>query len=207
MDSLYLVKTTEIEAQLEKAADPMLPLVRELIIAVGEDPERPGLQLTPKRVAKALRFLTQGYQQNLQEVINGAIFAEEIDEMVVVTDIDFFSLCEHHLLPFFGKAHVGYIPKGKVIGLSKLPRLVEVFSRRLQLQERMTQQIAQAIEEAVQPQCVAVVTEAKHLCMMMRGVMKTNTNTISSAMRGVFSTCTRTREEFMSFIHQGSAKS
>lgn len=203
-DELGVRRAMDGERGIEN--DPMETLSREMIAALGENPEREGLLKTPARVAKAMRFLTRGYRENVKEVINNAIFDEDFDEMVVVTDIDFFSLCEHHMLPFFGKAHVGYIPKGKVIGLSKLPRLVEVFSRRLQLQERMTLQIAQSIEEAIHPQGVAVVTEARHMCMMMRGVQKTNTNTVASSMRGVFNTCARTREEFMTFIHQASAK-
>jgi GTP cyclohydrolase I len=184
--------------------DPMENLTRELLRCIGEDPDREGLIRTPARVARAMRFLTRGYDQDIKAIINNAIFEEDIDEMVVVTDIDFFSMCEHHMLPFFGKAHVGYIPNGKVIGLSKMPRLVEVFSRRLQLQERLTNQIALAIEEAIQPQGVAVVTEARHMCMMMRGVEKTNTNTITSSMRGVFRTDRLSRNEFMEFIHKAS---
>ncbi len=181
-------------------------LTRELLWQVGEDPDREGLVKTPQRVARAWKFLTHGYHLDIQSVINNAVFEEQVDEMVVVIDIDFFSLCEHHLLPFYGKAHVGYIPNGKVIGLSKIPRLVEMFSRRLQLQERMTFQIADAIEEAIQPAGVAVVTEAEHLCMMMRGVEKTTSNTITSAMRGVFRTNRLTRNEFMSYIHQGTRR-
>lgn len=181
-------------------------LTRELLWQVGEDPDREGLVKTPQRVARAWKFLTHGYHLDIQSVINNAVFEEQVDEMVVVTDIEFFSLCEHHLLPFYGKAHVGYIPNGKVIGLSKIPRLVEMFCRRLQLQERMTFQIADAIEEAIQPAGVAVVTEAEHLCMMMRGVEKTTSNTITSAMRGVFRTNRLTRNEFMSYIHQGTRR-
>ncbi|MEW6233930.1 MAG: GTP cyclohydrolase I FolE [Candidatus Omnitrophota bacterium] len=181
-------------------------LTRKLLERIGEDPDREGLMKTPERVARAWKFLTHGYHLDIEAVINKAIFEEEVDEMVVVTDIDFFSMCEHHLLPFFGKAHIGYIPKGKVLGLSKMPRLVEVFSRRLQLQERLTQQIADAIEKAIQPAGVAVVTEAEHMCMMMRGVEKTNSKTVASAMRGLFRTNRLTRTEFMSFIHQGTKR-
>ncbi len=191
---------------IKPSADPIEDLTRGLLREVGEDPDREGLIRTPKRVARAWRFLTRGYDQDIKAIINQAIFEEEIDEMVVVNDIDFFSLCEHHLLPFHGKAHAAYIPNGKVIGLSKIPRLVEVFSRRLQLQERLTQQIADAIEEAIQPRGVAVVTEAVHMCMMMRGVEKTNTSTITSAMRGAFKEDPRTRTEFMEFIRQGTAR-
>jgi len=187
-------------------ADPLEGLIRELLYNIGEDAEREGLASTPRRVARAWRFLTRGYDQDVDAIVNQAIFEEEIDEMVVVADIDFFSLCEHHLLPFFGKAHVGYIPNGKVLGLSKMPRLVEVFSRRLQLQERLTQQIAQAIEDAIRPQGVAVVTEARHMCMMMRGVEKTSSITVASSMRGIFRSDRRTRDEFMDFIHKAGAK-
>lgn len=186
--------------------DPLKRLTRELLINIGEDPDREGLVKTPERVTRAWRFLTRGYDQDIQRIINNAVFEETCDEMVVVTNIDFFSLCEHHMLPFFGRAHVGYIPQGKVIGLSKLPRLVEVFSRRLQLQERMTQQIAKVIEDAIHPMGVAVVTEAQHFCMMMRGVEKVNSNTVTSAMRGVFRKNRGTREEFMEFIHRGTSR-
>ncbi|MDX9753014.1 MAG: GTP cyclohydrolase I FolE [bacterium] len=181
--------------------DPLGAVVHELLEQIGEDPTREGLVKTPERSARAWRFLTRGYTQDIQSVINEAIFEEDVDEMVVVREIDFFSLCEHHLLPFWGKAHIGYIPKGKVIGLSKMPRLVEVFSRRLQLQERMTLQIARAIEEAIQPRGVAIVTEACHMCMMMRGVEKVNSNTIASAMLGAFRNDRRTRAEFLSLIN------
>jgi len=187
-------------------AESLEELTRKILERIGEDPDREGLLKTPERVARAWKFLTHGYHLDIESVINKAIFEEEVDEMVVVTDIDFFSLCEHHLLPFYGKAHIGYIPKGKVLGLSKMPRLVEVFSRRLQLQERMTQQIADAIEKAIQPAGVAVVTEAEHMCMMMRGVEKTNSKTVASAMRGLFRTNRLTRAEFMSFIHQGTKR-
>lgn len=179
-------------------------LTRDLLHALGEDPERSGLVKTPMRSAKAMEFLTSGYETSLEETVNGAVFEEDVDEMVIVTDIDFFSLCEHHLLPFFGRAHVGYIPDGKVIGLSKLPRIVEIFSRRLQLQERLTHQIATAVQEVIQPRGVAVVTEASHMCMMMRGVQKTNTNTLSSAMLGEFRQSAATRDEFMAFVHKAS---
>lgn len=190
--------------QLKVLADPIEAIARDMLNNLGEDPEREGLLKTPKRVAKAMRALTEGYEQNIEEVMNGAVFQEDYDEMVVVNDIDFFSLCEHHMLPFFGKVHIGYIPNGKVIGLSKLPRIVEVFSRRLQVQERMTNQIANAIQEALNPEGVAVVSEARHMCMMMRGVQKTNSNTIASTMLGSFRMNNHTRQEFMSFIHQGA---
>lgn len=192
--------------KLTTQADPIESYTRSLLQAVGEDPEREGLLLTPRRTAKAWRTLTRGYDQDLHEVLNNAIFEENVDEMVVVTDIDFFSLCEHHLLPFFGKAHIGYIPNGRVIGLSKIPRIVEMFARRLQLQERMNEQIARAIEEAIQPKGVAVVSEATHLCMVMRGVQKVNSKTVASAMRGLFRSDKGTRSEFMDFIHQGTCR-
>ncbi len=186
--------------------DSVEELIRQLLWQLGENPDREGLVKTPYRVARAWKFLTRGYHLDIEAVLNQAIFKEDMDEMVVVADIDFFSLCEHHMLPFFGKIHIGYIPDGKVLGLSKMPRLVEVFCRRLQLQERMTDQIADALEEAIEPKGVAVVSEAQHLCMMMRGVEKTNSKTVASAMRGVFRKNRETRAEFMSFIHQGTRK-
>jgi len=167
---------------------------------VGEDPEREGLQRTPERVVRSLEFLTAGYEQNLGAVINGAVFAETYSEMVIVRDIEVYSLCEHHLLPFFGRAHVAYIPDGRVIGLSKLPRIVDIFARRLQVQERLTTQVADAIDEALSPLGVAVVIEAAHLCMMMRGVQKQNSQTLTSSMRGVFLSDQRTRAEFMDVL-------
>ena len=173
---------------------------RRLIRAIGEDPEREGLIRTPQRVAYAWDFLTSGYDMDIDAVLNDAIFREEYDEMVLVRDIDFYSLCEHHMLPFFGKAHIAYIPNGKIVGLSKIPRIVDVFARRLQVQERMTQQIADTIEEYLDPQGVAVVTEAAHMCMMMRGVQKQNSMTTASAMKGVFKTQSETRSEFLTLI-------
>ena len=175
-------------------------LVHEQLELVGEDPAREGLLRTPHRVAKAWEFLTQGYAMDIETVLNGAIFEERYDEMVIVKDIDFFSQCEHHLLPFYGKAHIAYIPNGKIVGLSKLPRIVDVYSRRLQVQERMTQQIAETIQKYLQPQGVAVVTEAHHMCMMMRGVQKQNSVTTASAMLGVFKHQSDTRNEFMNLI-------
>jgi len=177
-------------------------LYRELLLRVGEDPTRDGLLDTPERMEKSMAFLTRGYTQNVAEVLHGALFDVEYDEMVIVKDIEFFSLCEHHLLPFFGKAHVAYLPKGKVIGLSKLPRLVDVFARRLQVQERLTTQIADAITQAINPQGVAVILEAQHLCMMMRGVEKQHSATVTSAMRGVFKSQLQTRNEFLSLVRQ-----
>jgi GTP cyclohydrolase I len=181
-------------------SDPALrALTRSLLVEIGEDPERAGLIRTPHRVAKAMRYLTSGYEMDIEKVLNGAIFEEAYDEMVIVKDIDFFSMCEHHMLPFYGKAHIAYIPNGKIVGLSKIPRIVEVFARRLQVQERMTREIADTLMEHLDPQGVAVVTEARHMCMMMRGVEKQNSATTASAMLGAFKE-TRTRQEFMTLI-------
>lgn len=172
----------------------------EILTRIGEDPARDGLVNTPKRMEKAMDFLTQGYRQSIDEVLHGALFDVTYDEMVIVKDIEFYSLCEHHLLPFFGKAHVAYVPNGKVIGLSKIPRIVDVYARRLQVQERLTQQIAEAIDEAIHPQGVAIVMEASHLCMMMRGVEKQSSKTVTSAMLGVFKSQLQTRNEFLSLV-------
>jgi len=174
-------------------------LVREMIARVGEDPSREGLVATPRRVVKSMEFLTHGYSQRPADVLNGALFTVDYDEMVIVKDIEMFSMCEHHMLPFFGKVHIAYIPNGKVIGLSKLPRLVEVFARRLQVQERMTTQLAEAIQEIIEPQGVGVVIEARHLCMMMRGVEKQHSAAITSSMLGVFRQ-QETRNEFLSLL-------
>ena len=178
----------------------MQDLIQRLLIELGEDPTREGLVKTPKRVDKALRFLTSGYQADIDEMLNGALFSVDYSEMVIVRDIDFYSMCEHHLLPFFGKCHVAYIPDGKVIGLSKIPRLVDIFARRLQLQERMTNQIAETITEKIKPLGVAVVCEGTHLCMAMRGVEKQNSSTITSAMLGAFREQSRTRMEFLELL-------
>ncbi len=175
-------------------------LVVDLLKEIGEDPKREGLKSTPKRVAKAYEFLTAGYNKNIKEVLNGAVFNEKYDEMVLVKNIDFYSLCEHHILPFYGKVHVAYIPNGKIVGLSKIPRIVEVFARRLQVQERMTQQIADTINKYLDPLGVAVVSEAFHMCMMMRGVEKQNSSATSSAMHGIFKEDARTRGEFLNLI-------
>jgi GTP cyclohydrolase IA len=174
--------------------------VRTLLAGVGEDPDREGLAKTPERVEKALRFLTKGYGENPKAVINDALFTVDYDEMVIIKDIDVFSLCEHHLLPFYGKAHVAYIPDGKVVGLSKVPRLVDMFARRLQVQERLTVQIAQTIDEAIRPRGVGVVVEAVHFCMMMRGVEKQNSVAVTSCMLGAFRERQPTREEFLALI-------
>jgi GTP cyclohydrolase I len=169
---------------------------------IGEDPDREGLQLTPQRVAKAMRFLTQGYGQDARAVLNEALFTVPYDEMVIIKDIDVFSLCEHHMLPFFGKAHVAYLPAGRVVGLSKIPRLVDMFSRRLQVQERLTVDIAEAIQETVEPRGVGVVIEAMHFCMVMRGVQKQNSVAVTSCMLGAFREQLQTREEFLSLIRK-----
>jgi GTP cyclohydrolase IA len=178
----------------------MQSLIRQLLAELGEDPTREGLLDTPKRVEKALKFLTSGYDTDVDEVLNGALFTVEYSEMVIVKDIDFYSLCEHHLLPFFGKCHVAYIPSNRVIGLSKIPRLVDVFARRLQVQERLTNQIADTIREKIAPLGVAVVMEATHLCMSMRGVEKQNSFAVTSAMHGIFRDKARTRMEFLELI-------
>jgi GTP cyclohydrolase I len=178
----------------------MEQLIRSLLASLGEDPDREGLRNTPRRVEQALKFLTSGYTANIDEVLNNALFTVDYSEMVIVKDIDFYSLCEHHLLPFFGKCHVAYIPSTRVIGLSKIPRLVDVFSRRLQVQERLTNQIADTIREKVAPLGVAVVMEATHLCMSMRGVEKQNSFAVTSAMLGAFRTNARTRIEFLELI-------
>ena len=179
---------------------PFAPLSREVIGALGEDPTREGLRQTPERVEKALRFLTSGYSTDLASVVNDAIFEVKYDEMVIVKDIEFFSMCEHHMLPFFGKAHVAYLARNKVIGLSKLPRIVDIFARRLQIQERMTQQIARSIQELLDPLGVGVIVEAQHLCMMMRGVEKQHSGTVTSTMLGTFRTNKETRDEFRALV-------
>ena len=178
----------------------MMQAVRTLLIGLGENPDREGLKDTPKRVVKALKFLTSGYDQSIDELLNGAVFTEDANEMVLVRDIDLFSSCEHHILPIIGRAHIAYIPNGKVIGLSKIARICEMYARRLQVQERLTLQIADALQGLLKPQGVAVVIEATHMCMVMRGVQKPGSWTVTSAMRGVFSEDASTREEFMNLI-------
>ncbi len=182
----------------------MMQAVRTLLIGLGEDPDREGLKDTPKRVMKALQFLTKGYHESLDELLNGAVFTEDANEMVLVRDIDIFSSCEHHILPIIGRAHVAYIPNGKVIGLSKIARICEMYARRLQVQERLTVQIADALQGLLKPQGVAVVIEATHMCMVMRGVQKPGSWTVTSAMRGVFAEDVRTRQEFMNLIRHNS---
>ena len=178
----------------------MQDLIRQLLVELGEDPDREGLARTPRRVEKALKFLTSGYSADIDDVLNDALFTVDYSEMVIVKDIDFYSLCEHHLLPFFGKCHVAYIPRTQVIGLSKLPRLVDVFSRRLQVQERLTNEIAECIREKVDPLGVGVIMQGTHLCMAMRGVEKQNSSTVTSAMLGTFRSDARTRAEFLQLV-------
>jgi GTP cyclohydrolase IA len=196
-------KMAEIKATSEAAKEKMMEAVYTMLESVGEDPEREGLLKTPKRVAEAMEYLTSGYNQSLEDLVNGAIFDEGHNEMVLVRDINFFSLCEHHMLPFMGRAHVAYIPNQKVVGLSKLARIVEMYARRLQVQERLTRQIAEAVQKILEPQGVAVVMEASHMCMSMRGVQKPGSWTVTSAMIGVFQDEQKTREEFLNLIrHQ-----
>ncbi|HET9440377.1 MAG TPA: GTP cyclohydrolase I FolE [Longimicrobiales bacterium] len=192
-----------VTAPVKRQAAPALSaLVRSQLLALGEDPERAGLRDTPNRVAASLQWLTGGYQANVHEVVGDALFEEAHESMVLVRDIELYSLCEHHMLPFFGKAHVAYIPAGRILGLSKIPRLVDVFARRLQVQERLTEQIADALMEVLSPHGVGVVIEAQHLCMMMRGVEKQNSSTVTSALRGPFKDCPMTRSEFLDLVHR-----
>ena len=180
-------------------------VVERMLVILGEDPERKGLQRTPERIDKMLRFMTQGYKQDVDQLLNGALFEIDYDEMVIVKDIDFFSLCEHHLLPFYGRCHVGYLPNKRVVGLSKIPRVVDAFSRRLQVQERLTVQIAETLHSKLKAHGVGVVMEARHLCMMMRGVEKQNTLAVTSEMLGVFRTQQQTRDEFLKLIRRSGA--
>ncbi len=203
-----MTKPTEIflnEQKIETPKESIADLMRKVIALVGEDTEREGLRKTPERFEKALKFLTSGYNQNLDNVLNGATFSVAYDEMVVVKDIEFFSLCEHHLLPFFGKAHVAYLPSKRVLGLSKIARLVNMYARRLQIQERMTSQIAEAISEKISPEGVGVIIEARHLCMQMRGVEKQHGQAVTSAMLGSFRDNKQTRDEFLSLVRNRRA--
>jgi GTP cyclohydrolase I len=186
----------------DEADDGLQPLVRRMLALLGEDPDRDGLLKTPERVERSMGWLTRGYGMSVEDVVGDALFDEAHQNMVVVRDIEMYSLCEHHLLPFFGRVHVAYIPDGRIVGLSKLPRVVEVFARRLQVQERLTEQVADALEQVLRPRGVGVVIEASHLCMMMRGVEKQNSTSVSSAMRGAFLDDLRTRDEFLRMLHR-----
>jgi GTP cyclohydrolase I len=182
----------------------LAPMVKQILAGLGEDPGRGGLERTPQRVDQALKFLTSGYRTDVRKVVNGALYEVKYDEMVVVKDIEFFSLCEHHLLPFFGKMHVAYLPKNKVIGLSKIPRIVDMFARRLQIQERLTQEVAETIQQVIEPVGVGVICEARHFCMMMRGVEKQHSGAMTSAMLGAFRTQKETRDEFLALVNHRS---
>ncbi len=190
----------EVVAQQQQSEESISSMMRKILDQLGEDPSREGLIRTPDRAEKALRFLTSGYEVDIDQIVNGALFTRECDEMVIVRDIEFYSMCEHHLLPFFGTVHVAYLPNEKVIGLSKIPRIVDTFARRLQLQERLTQQIADTIKRVLQPRGVGVICEARHFCMMMRGVEKQHSGTITSAMLGDFRDRKETRDEFLSLV-------
>src|ERR1700734_304592 len=196
------VNPTSLKVISPRPPEPFAPLVGRILEELGEDVNREGLVRTPERVEKALRFLTSGYSADIGKIVNGAIYEVKYDEMVIVKDIEFFSMCEHHMLPFFGKVHVAYIARNKVIGLSKLPRIIDVFARRLQIQERLTQEVAQCIQDLLDPVGVGVIAEAQHFCMMMRGVEKQHSGTVTSAMLGAFRTKKETRDEFLSLIRQ-----
>ncbi len=196
------VTVHKVESRGDGRPSELRDLVERLLVILGEEPQRNGLVKTPARVEKMLRFMTQGYNQDIDHLLNGALYPIEYDEMVIVKDIDFFSLCEHHLLPFFGRCHVGYLPNKRVVGLSKIPRVVDAFSRRLQVQERLTVQIAEALQSKLKPHGVGVVMEARHLCMMMRGVEKQNTIAVTSEMLGVFRSQQQTRDEFLKLIRR-----
>jgi GTP cyclohydrolase I len=198
-------ETAEISIPGAEGSESIADLVRRMIVQLGEDPDREGLRRTPERFEKALRYLTSGYRKDPGEILNGAMFSVTYDEMVVVKDIEVYSLCEHHLLPFFGRCHVAYIPNKKVVGLSKIARLVNMYARRLQIQERLTSQIAQTLEDQLAPQGVGVIVEARHLCMVMRGVEKQNSAAMTSAMLGVFRENKQTRDEFLSLIRSGKS--
>jgi GTP cyclohydrolase I len=194
-----------VKVMAPKGDETLAPLVKEMLVRLGEDPNREGLARTPQRVCQALRFLTSGYATDIHKLVNGALYEVKYDEMVVVKDIEFFSMCEHHMLPFFGKMHVAYIPKSRVIGLSKIPRIVDAFARRLQIQERLTQQVAQTIQEIIDPVGVGVICEARHFCMMMRGVEKQHSGATTSAMLGAFRTLKETRDEFLSLVSKSNS--
>lgn len=200
-----LVKVMQPKRSEPGIGPSIAPQIREILEKLGEDPGRQGLRRTPERVDQALKFLTSGYRTDVQKVLNGALYEVKYDEMVVVRDIEFFSMCEHHLLPFFGKIHVAYIPRSRVIGLSKIPRIVDMFARRLQIQERLTQEVAQTIEEVIDPIGVGVICEARHFCMMMRGVEKQHSGAMTSAMLGAFRDRKKTRDEFLALVnHRGN---
>ena len=199
---LFRAAQTDVIAETDRGGE-FEELIRRELELIGEDPEREGLLNTPSRVAKAMKFLTEGYSSSAEEVVGDGIFKEEHDNMIMVRDIELYSLCEHHMLPFFGKAHVAYIPNGKIVGLSKIPRIVDVYARRLQVQERLTEQIAEGLCQVLNPSGVGVVIEAYHLCMMMRGVQKQNSKTITSALRGAFREDPKTRDEFLRLAHNG----
>jgi GTP cyclohydrolase I len=205
--AIVKVMQPKLEPKAEpKSGVPIAPMIRQILETLGEDPEREGLERTPDRVEKALEFLTSGYNVDIRKLVNGALYEVKYDEMVVVKDIEFFSLCEHHMLPFFGKMHVAYLPKSRVIGLSKIPRIVDAFARRLQIQERLTQEVAQTIEQIIDPVGVGVICEARHFCMMMRGVEKQHSGAMTSAMLGSFRTQKKTRDEFLALVnHRGSS--
>jgi GTP cyclohydrolase I len=202
--SLHSFHESHTEPLVADVRSPFATLVREMLEQLGEDPKREGLQRTPARVEASLKWLTRGYQMSVQDVIGDAIFHEKHESMICVRDIEIYSMCEHHLLPFYGKAHVAYLPDGRIVGLSKIPRVVEVFARRLQVQERLTDQVADALGAVLKPQGVGVVIEAYHLCMMMRGVEKQNSKTVTSALRGAFRDDAKTRDEFLRLVHGGN---
>jgi GTP cyclohydrolase I len=201
-DNNGIVETLTLKNEGQREPDSIAYHMERVLELIGEDPGREGLVRTPERAEKALRFLTSGYEMSVEQIVNGALFTHKCDEMVIVRDIEFFSTCEHHLLPFFGKVHVGYLPKNKVIGLSKIPRLVDMFARRLQLQERLTQQIAETLQDVLDPHGVGVICEARHFCMMMRGVEKQHSGTITSSMLGGFRASKESRHEFLSLVGQ-----
>jgi GTP cyclohydrolase I len=201
MKANIMTETNVLVIEPDKSERTLEDLVREMLAKLVEDPDREGLQRTPARVAKALEFLTSGYRADIGKIVNDALYSVTYDQMVIVKDIEFFSLCEHHLLPFYGKMHVAYLPKERVIGLSKLPRIVDAFARRLQIQERLTQQVAQTIQDSIDPLGVGVICEARHLCIMMRGVEKQHSGAVTSAMLGAFRTCKETRDEFLALVN------